>query len=224
MNEKLSRKTFLKASAIGTIGVATMGLAACASSDAAETSTSETDILQLQDRLWVLEAKEEIRYKLCLYCRGDDRQDAEEGKKMFAEDSYVDFGTNPDTGPVFKGTGWDWVDKCVNVTDKGITAAGGFYAHFMGNIAITVNGKKAGSETYVTAPVMFPNGDGTYTLIQGVARYCDKWEYRNGEWLVIERHVTNDYGYYLQSSALLKPYDGSFDKNDPSYAALAYGK
>lgn len=35
---------------------------------------------ELEDRLWVAEAKEEIRYKLCMYARGDDRQDAAIGK------------------------------------------------------------------------------------------------------------------------------------------------
>lgn len=60
--------------------------------------TMQKAIKNLEDRLWVLEAKEAIRYKLCLYCCGDDRQDAEEGKKAFAEDSYVDYGTSPDMG------------------------------------------------------------------------------------------------------------------------------
>lgn len=37
---------------------------------------------ELEDRLWVAEAKEEIRYKLCMYARGDDRQDAAIGKPV----------------------------------------------------------------------------------------------------------------------------------------------
>ena len=60
---------------------------------------------ELEDRLWVAEAKEEIRYKLCMYARGDDRQDAAIGKPVYAEDSYVDFGTSPEFGEVFKGSG-----------------------------------------------------------------------------------------------------------------------
>lgn len=181
------------------------------------------ELQELKEKVWLLEAKEEIRYKLCMYCRGDDRQDAEEGKKAFAEDSYVDYGTSPDQGEIFKGSGWDWVDNCVQI-DKGITEKGGYYGHVINNIAITVNGNRAGSETYVTAPVMTQNEDGTYTLLQSIARYCDKWEYRKDEWVIIERRTTNDFGYFWTSTGLYKPYDASFDKNDPSYEALDYGK
>ena len=97
---------------------------------------------ELEDRLWVAEAKEEIRYKLCMYARGDDRQDAAIGKPVYAEDSYVDFGTSPEFGEVFKGSGQEWAEYCANTIDKGITANGGYYAHQMYNIAITVNARK----------------------------------------------------------------------------------
>ncbi|MFR5828381.1 MAG: nuclear transport factor 2 family protein [Adlercreutzia equolifaciens] len=121
---------------------------------------------------------------------GDDRQDAAIGKPVYAEDSYVDFGTSPEFGEVFKGSGQEWAEYCANTIDKGITANGGYYAHQMYNIAITVNGTKAGSETYANAPVMSPNEDGTWHVLQTVARYCDKWEYRDGEWVIVERIVT----------------------------------
>ena len=178
---------------------------------------------ELEDRLWVAEAKEEIRYKLCMYARGDDRQDAAIGKPVYAEDSYVDFGTSPEFGEVFKGSGQEWAEYCANTIDKGITANGGYYAHQMYNFAITVNGTKAGSETYANAPVMSPNEDGTWHVLQTVARYCDKWEYRDGEWVIVERIVTNDFGWHLTSEKLQIPYGCAFDETDPSYGALAYG-
>ena len=59
---------------------------------------------------------------------------------------------------------------------------------------------KAGSETYANAPVMSPNEDGTWHVLQTVARYCDKWEYRGGEWVIVERIVTNDFGWHLATS------------------------
>ena len=178
----------------------------------------------MEDRLWELEAKEEIRYKLSLYPRGLDRQDTEIGLQVFAEDAYIDYGTAPDGSWQWQGTGPDWIDYCTNVIDKGITAAGGYYDHEIFQVCITVNGNKAGSEYYGTAYTMFPQGDGLYTLSSSVARYCDKWEYRDGEWLIIERIVTNDFGCTLTNASLREPYGCAFDETDPSYGALAYGE
>ena len=124
---------------------------------------------------------------------------------------------------MFKGSGQEWAEYCANTIDKSITANGGYYAHQMYNIAITVNGTKAGSETYANAPVMSPNEDGTWHVLQTVARYCDKWEYRGGEWVIVERIVTNDFGWHLTSEKLQIPYGCAFDETDPSYGALAYG-
>lgn len=223
--EQLERRSFIKNAAVaGTAAVAGMAaLAPSARADDAAGTDLAAKVAELEERLWVCEAKEAIRYKLCMYCRGDDRQDESEGLKAFAEDSYVDYGTSPDTGVIFQGSGPDWVRHCIE-GDRSITANGGFYAHVINNICITVNGNKAGSETYVTAPVMSDNGDGTYGLMQSVARYCDKWEYIDGEWLIVERHTTNDFGYYWTSSGLYTPYDCTFDESDPSYEALAYGE
>jgi hypothetical protein len=234
MSDTISRREAIVAGAAGVAGVAAASLAAApvlagkpalakesASADSA--SDLEARISELEDRLWVCEAKEAIRYKLCMYCRGDDRQDEDEGLKAFADDAYVDYGTSPDTGVIFQGSGPDWVRQCIE-NDKELTAGGSYYAHVIDNICITVNGNKAGSETYVTAPVMISNEDGTYTMMQSVARYCDKWECRDGDWLIVERHTTNDFGYYWASTGLYTPYDCTFDKNDPSYEALAYGE
>lgn len=60
-------------------------------------------------------------------------------------------------------------------------------------------------------------------MLQTVARYCDKWEYRGGEWVIVERIVTNDFGWHLTSEKLQIPYGCAFDETDPSYGALAYG-
>lgn len=231
-NREMDRRTVvLKGAAVAAgalCGASALGLAGCSTpmADAGE-QTSMDELMkkmqELEDRLWVAEAKEEIRYKLCMYARGDDRQDAAISKPVYAEDSYVDFGTSPEFGEVFKGSGQEWAEYCANTIDKGITANGGYYAHQMYNIAITVNGTKAGSETYANAPVMSPNEDGTWHVLQTVARYCDKWEYRGGEWVIVERIVTNDFGWHLTSEKLQIPYGCAFDETDPSYGALAYG-
>lgn len=226
----MERRDFMKKAAVGA-GIGGMalvaGMAGCSSPELSDTGATDelaAKIQELSDRLWVAEAKEEIRRKLYLYARGDDRQNAEISKQAFAEDSYVDYGTSPDMGEIFKGSGWDWCEYCANTTDKGISAGGGFYAHQIYNILINVSGNQAGSETYVTAPVMIPQEDGTYQVLGTQARYCDKWECRDGDWVIVERMVTNDFGWFLQSSGLNTPYECTFDESDPSYAALAYGE
>ncbi|MFR7404650.1 MAG: hypothetical protein ACLUW6_08645 [Coriobacteriaceae bacterium] len=52
---------------------------------------------------------------------------------------------------------------------------------------------------------MSPKQDGTWHVLQTVARYCDKWEYRDGEWVIVERIVTNDFGWHLTSEKLQIP-------------------
>lgn len=184
----------------------------------------ESRIVELEERLWELEAKEEIRYKLSLYPRGLDRQNTDIGMKVFAEDSYIDYGTAPDGSWQWQGTGPEWIEYCTNTIDKGITAAGGYYDHEIFQVCITVNGDKAGSEYYGTAYTMFPQEDGSYSWSSSVARYCDKWEYRDGEWLIVERIVTNDFGWTLMNAYLRAPYGCAFDETDPSYSALQYGE
>ena len=66
------------------------GLMAAGSASASEDADLADRLQQIEDQLWVLGAKEAIRTKLYLYCRGDDRQDPDTGKLAFAEDSHVD--------------------------------------------------------------------------------------------------------------------------------------
>ena len=86
------------------------GLMAAGSASASEDADLADRLQQIEDQLWVLGAKEAIRTKLYLYCRGDDRQDPDTGKQAFAEDSHVDYGTHPVIGKVFEGPGRDWVE------------------------------------------------------------------------------------------------------------------
>lgn len=225
--ENIARRSLAKAMAVaGAAAVAgTCAAAPQARADEGKSSLEDFDqrLLAMEERLWELEAKEAIRYKLSLYPRGLDRQDTEIGMKVFAEDSYIDYGTSPDGSWAWQGTGPEWIDYCTNTIDKGITANGGHYAHEIFQVCIEVNGDKAGSEYYGTAWTMTPQGDGLYRLGSSVARYCDKWEYRDGEWLIVERIVTNDFGWSHADVPLREPYGIAFDESDPSYGALAYG-
>lgn len=223
--ENVQRRDLVKTAALAGVGAAALAVAGAAHADEGQDGADLSEkIAQLEDRLWVCEAKEAIRYKLALYPRGLDRQDTEIGLKVFAEDAYIDYGTAPDGSWQWQGTGPEWIDYCTNTIDKGITANGGFYDHLIFNVCITVNGEKAGSEYYGQAPVMMPCDDGTYTWGASVARYCDKWEFRDGDWLIVERIVTNDFQWKIDGARLGAPYGCAFDKSDPSYDALAYGE
>ena len=97
---EMDRRTILKGAAVAAgalCGAGVMGLSGCSTpmADTGEQASMDELMKKMQepeDRLWVAEAKEEIRYKLCMYARGDDRQDTAIGKTVYAEDSYVDFG------------------------------------------------------------------------------------------------------------------------------------
>lgn len=223
-------KTLLSRKQLALAGVATgMGTVAtvlCTQRASAESPLDEdlaARLAELEERLRVCEAKEAIRYKLSLYPRGLDRQNTSIGMRVFAEDAYVDYGTAPDGSWAWQGDGPEWVKYCTNAIDKGITAGGGYYAHEIFNICIEVNGDKAGSEYYGCAPTMIPQEDGTYTWSASVARYNDRWECRDGDWLIIERIVTNDFQWKIDGARLGEPYGCAFDETDPSYAALAWG-
>ena len=222
--ETMGRKDFIKmATTAGVAAVAGAGLSASALADEVVASDVETRLAALEERLWDCEARERIRYKLSLYPRGLDRQDTKIGNRIFTEDSYIDYGTAPDGSWQWQGTGPEWIDYCTNVIDKGITAMGGYYAHEIFQVCITVNGTKAGSEYYGTAWTMLPQENGLYRLASSVARYNDKWEYRDGDWYIVERIVTNDFGWSHNDVPLREPYGCAFDETDPSYGALAYG-
>ena len=229
---EIERRDFVKTAAfiggIGSIAAITSSVGCSGENsdniDADNLTEIRSEIQRLRDQLWIATSRDEIRQKLNLYPRSLDRQDIEIGMKVFAKDSYIDYGTAPDGSWTWQGTGPEWVEYCINTIDKGITATGGYYAHLIFNITINVNGDQAGSEIYGTAPVITQMEDKTYTWSMSVARYCDKWEYRDGEWLIIERVVTNDFGWSLTNSSLRNPYGCSFDSDDPSYESLAYGE
>lgn len=222
--ETIARRNLVKAAALvgGVAGVAALTPAVAQAAEPAADDVA-AKLAELEERLRVCEAKEAIRYKLSLYPRGLDRQDTSIGMRVFAEDAYIDYGTAPDGSWDWQGTGPEWIDYCTNTIDKGITERGGYYAHEIFNICIEVNGDKAGSEYYGCAPVMTPHDDGTYTWSASVARYNDKWECREGDWVIVERIVTNDFQWKIDGARLGEPYGCAFDESDPSYAALAYG-
>lgn len=134
------------------------------------------------EELQLLLDKEAIRDQIYTYCRALDRIDNELGYTVFAEDSHVNYG------PTFpSGTGREFIDNMLNQHRHMISTH-----HMMTNILIKVNGDKAASETYMFAACKFKNKKTGSFTVQARCRDIDKWEKRDGKWLIVDRIVAGD--------------------------------
>lgn len=133
----------------------------------------------LAARLGRLEAIEEIRQKLHLYCRGIDRRDPDLLRTVFWPGSRAEYG-------MFSGDGYEFAGEIAGWMD-----AGGFVRtqHMLGNVTIVVEGDAAHSEAYLQAFHHLRREDGTIFdwLVGG--RYQDRFERRDGEWRIGYRRL-----------------------------------
>lgn len=153
--------------------------------------------------------KEAIRDQIYTYCRALDRIDNELGYSVFAEDAKVDYG------PTYKGTGRGFIDMMLNQHRKMVATH-----HMMTNILIKFNddGTKAASETYMYAACKYKNkaGKATFT-VEARCRDIDKWEKRDGKWVIVERVVAGDNTFIVPAPQYTDDYNNGRDKTeDPS--------
>lgn len=153
--------------------------------------------------------KEAIRDQIYTYCRALDRIDNELGYSVFAEDAKVDYG------PTYKGTGRGFIDMMLNQHRKMVATH-----HMMTNILIKFNddGTKAASETYMYAACKYRNkaGKATFT-VEARCRDIDKWEKRDGKWVIVERVVAGDNTFIIPAPQYTDDYNNGRDKTeDPS--------
>jgi len=126
-------------------------------------------------------ARQEIADVIYRYARGIDRLDFELVRSCYHPDAYDDHGA-------ISGT-----------VDEFISAAKAFLVkwtatqHFMGNMLIEIEGDKARAETYAVAYHRREdaNGDGKDDTL-GI-RYVDRFEQRNGNWLIAYRVVSTEW-------------------------------
>ena len=154
-------------------------------------------------------AKEEIRDQIYTYCRALDRIDNELGYSVFAEDAKVDYG------PTYKGTGWGFIDMMLKMHRKMVSTH-----HMMTNVLIKLSedGTRAASETYMYAACKYKNkaGKATFT-VEARCRDIDKWEKRDGKWLIVERIVAGDNTFLVPAPQYTEDYNNGRDKTeDPS--------
>lgn len=153
--------------------------------------------------------KEAIRDQIYTYCRALDRIDNELGYSVFSEDAKVDYG------PTYKGTGRGFIDMMLKTHRKMVSTH-----HMMTNILIKFNedGSKAASETYMYAACKYKNkaGKATFT-VEARCRDIDKWEKRDGKWVIVERIVAGDNTFIVPAPQYTDDYNNGRDKTeDPS--------
>jgi hypothetical protein len=123
----------------------------------------------------------EIRRVLYRYVRGIDRADFELVRSCYHPDGVDHHGT-------FTGTRDEFVEFVIG--DVGTHT---FTTHHLTNISIEVCGDQALVESYaLTANGGEPMTDARRNWVGGF-RYIDRFERRDGEWLIAERHIVSDW-------------------------------
>jgi hypothetical protein len=142
--------------------------------------------VDIDERLTILLAKQEIYELMCRYCRGVDRMDAELTLSCFwpgAIDVHV--GRN---GRLHTGTAeelfareWEWFGE--------FTAS----QHHLCNMLIEVDGDRAVAETYQFSFYWREPGDDPEFNWQNSNRYRDVFERRHGEWRILRRDFLRNF-------------------------------
>ncbi len=156
--------------------------------------------MDIVEQLW---AREQIRDRLQLYCKGIDRRDFALVRSCFADDHYHEHGA-------FRGA-----------PDEFVSGAAGLLAkmpathHSISNIHITLadDGLSASTETSFVAYHLIEagheegmpvptGGKATDWIVAG--RYLDQLEKRGGEWLIVKRLGVHDWERYDEVIAYTK--------------------
>ena len=129
----------------------------------------------------------EIQQVLYRYCRGVDRGEVETIASVYHPDARDRHGA-------FEGAGKDFATYLVAAMDA-VPAVG---QHHITNVLIELSGQAADVESYFIAlhPQAGPDG-AQHVLVCG--RYLDRFESRDGAWLIADRQVVIDFSRELGS-------------------------
>jgi hypothetical protein len=163
-----------------------------------------------RDQIDELPARQAITDQLAVYCRGMDRIDVDLARSVFHPDAVADYGA------MFRGSGYEFVQFHAEVHPAMET-----HVHHLGSISITVDGDHAGSETYVLARLRSRNAEGELSDTISHGRYVDRWERRQGIWRISHRRYLHAMDDTRPVVGAVFATDGTRDRTDPSYAALA---
>ena len=137
-----------------------------------------------------LVAREEIRDVVKRLARGTDRLDAELIVSCYHADGFDDHN-------VFRGSGTEfaqWVLDTLDVFDATM--------HFVGDPHIRLEGEVAQVDTYCVAHHLSkPDADGKADDMVLGLRYVDRFEQRDGRWLIAKRVCAFDWVYRVPFNA-----------------------
>ena len=162
-------------------------------------SVTEAKIEELIDR-------EEILAQIRNYARSVDRLDHALGKGVFHPEAPADYG------PMFQGTGWEFIDWCL-ASHLHLES----HSHQFSNISIWIEGERARSETYGDVTVRSRDADGTPHVMRNLGRYIDLWEKRGGAWRISHRRYVHEFDYGGPVAEAMYGMTGRRDREDASY-------
>jgi hypothetical protein len=154
-----------------------------------------------------------IRKVLAEYCRGSDRADEPLMAGAYAKDSWDDHGIIRAPGPEYSKL---MCEEVRNTTES--------LTHLLGQSLITLDGDRAGAETYFLAVARDTAEDGTPMCNQLGGRFIDQLVREDGAWKVKNRKVVRDWSVRIpvhqdwEASKTLAAAQRS--NEDPSYAVL----
>jgi hypothetical protein len=159
--------------------------------------------------LRALADRQAITDQIYRYCRAMDRMDHELGYSIWHEDGTADYGEAN-----FIGSGRGFIDH-VNRSHAHLVG----HSHQVTNILITLDGDRAGSESYCIATLQMER-EGVRRRMQVCSRYVDRWSKRGGVWAIDHRIALMDLAEIAEITAMPLHASGSRDRTDPSYAVL----
>lgn len=163
---------------------------------------NDTDLRALADKQAIIEL-------IYTYCRAVDRIDPALGHSIWHQGGQADYGR------VYQGPGTGAIDQICR-QHGGLNA----HSHQVSNILITLDGDRAGSESYVHAVMQREGPDGLLQMAVW-GRYLDRWERRAGRWGLVHRMVLIDLDEVRPARALSEERRATRDASDPSYSILA---
>jgi SnoaL-like domain len=143
---------------------------------------------ELGARLQALLDKDEITQVVQDLARGTDRLDGELIASCYHPDGFDDHNS-------FRGGPQEFAKWVLEVLPHFAATH-----HFLGQSRIELDGDRAYVETYCSAHhVAHPDAVGHLQDMRMGLRYCDRFERRDGTWLIAKRVCAFDWAYYVDS-------------------------
>jgi hypothetical protein len=159
----------------------------------------------------------QIYKTLARYCRGADRGDVELMKSAYHPDAEEQHGP-------FSGSGHAFCDFAGQFTLGQLDWSGGLKAssHFLSNITVESLGPDAAKvESYFFLSMRHEKSGTPINAIM-LGRYLDRFENRDGAWLIAGRSVVLDQYFELSGDIVDKDLPGSFLQGQIGKSDLLY--